>query len=274
MEKETKALDSEQKPGHHGAARREDGRDTPMGDSQTPELTPEERRQRMLDRIDRSVLQVMPGKRVAIAVVVFAILFLLSSDYLSSWFGSGERSYATLHTEGVVETTQTERRKQIAASFPDWAVFSYPAPLDPNAAPFLGRIQVLVDPNCPYCRRLFRMTETLNQRGISIDYIVVPMRLESVLSMRSAVAVYCADEPLWAFESEMASAPNPVESCPMESLMEGFYLRAERMGAHRSRPYAITPDGRGVRGVLTPAEWESVLRHSPATESVPDHADT
>lgn len=241
----------------------------PIDESEAPRPAPadtrEERAQRLREQLDNAVFQIMPGKRVAILVLVFVGLFLVSGDYLGHWLFGTERAYSALVSEGIVDASEREVRKRVAQSFPEWARQSYSAPIAADRAPFLGRIQVIVDPTCPECRRLFQMTPALNARGISVDYITVPGRMDNPNALRAAGAVFCADNARAAFESEMNNVAYAAstDACPYPDLIAGLHARVARMGGARVRPYAITPDGRGIHGVLTPGEWETVLRQPP-----------
>ncbi|ADC73297.1 hypothetical protein TK90_2812 (plasmid) [Thioalkalivibrio sp. K90mix] len=228
---------------------------------------PRSRRKRARDYVDAAEgtlipNQISPGKMILVGIV-FALLYLLSSDFMTPYI-TGERSYEQIVSSGTVEEGDMVYRRAVEREFEDWTRIRYEA--SASASEHRGRITMLVDPVCPYCRRAFDQTQEMVEAGISVDYVVVPTRLSSELSMESAESVYCAaiDERRDAFESEMNEEPYLARECEIANILEVQMERARELGANGTRPWTVLEDGRVVVGHRPMDEWRTILDAEPS----------
>ncbi|WP_155989592.1 hypothetical protein [Thioalkalivibrio sp. ALE19] len=236
----------------------------------TPEERTERRRERFVQGVENAVIQVLPGKRVLIVAVVFAVLYVFNSNEFGEWLNMESPTVAELRESGDLETHRRERRLEIANSFPDWSRFPYEANVEEEA---VFSIQAFVDPNCPVCRRMFAETEDLNDAGISVEYIVVPRNRGSELGFETASTIYCADDSREAFEMEMRGETYLADECPLGEVLDGFHDRMDAMNPDARRPYAVTMAGEGVNRRLEPGEWVDLAIASMMGDLAPQTAD-
>ncbi|WP_019583749.1 thioredoxin fold domain-containing protein [Thioalkalivibrio sp. ALE16] len=211
------------------------------------------------EKMDGTVIPTrIPGGRIAMVVIVFAVLYVLNIDSVRTYL-LGEITYDRLVSEGAVIEEGRAMRRAIAEEFEPWTRHIYYADLDP--ATYRGRVLMFVDPTCPHCRRAFENTAAMNETGITVEYVTIPTSMDNELSMESAKSVYCAppEEREEAFEAEMRGDVYLAPECDAESAIRIQVERAHDAGASGIRPWSITEDGRAVSGYHPPERWKTIL---------------
>jgi thiol:disulfide interchange protein DsbC len=113
------------------------------------------------------------------------------------------------------------------------------------------RVTVMTDLDCGYCQRLHQDIAQYNERGISVEYLLVPRGGLGSASFDKAVAVWCAADRKQAFTlAKHGNAPPPA-SCPTP--IADNYSLVERIGGIIGTPAVIDASG-AMTGYQTPEQ--------------------
>ncbi|MEM9301468.1 MAG: thioredoxin fold domain-containing protein, partial [Pseudomonadota bacterium] len=115
----------------------------------------------------------------------------------------------------------------------------------------VAEVTVITDIDCPYCRRLHQQIEGYNDRGISVNYLMLPRAGRGSGSWEKAVAAACATDPEGALTDAMNGVDLAPASCEHRIGNEFTLARSLRS---TGTPAFVLADGRLFDGFVGPAD--------------------
>lgn len=111
-------------------------------------------------------------------------------------------------------------------------------------------LTVFTDIDCPYCVKLHREVPALNEKGITIKYLMFPRAGIGSASYKKTVSVWCADDNRQALTD--AKDRKTVDTRTCENPVSAQYFLGQKVGV-TGTPALITSSGRLIPGYM-PAE--------------------
>jgi len=117
-------------------------------------------------------------------------------------------------------------------------------------------LTVFTDIDCPYCAKLHREVPTLNEKGITIEYLMFPRAGPNTESFRKAISMWCSDDKLQAMTD--AKERKPIESKTCENPVMDQYTLGGDLGV-TGTPALITSTGKLIPGYMPADRLEKML---------------
>ncbi|MBL4671018.1 MAG: DsbC family protein [Arenicella sp.] len=152
----------------------------------------------------------------------------------------------------IIELREDQLRQAYLSSLPQDVFVNYP-----SNVPSKHKITVFTDIDCPYCRTLHGHVANFNQRGISVNYIMLPRTGVGSESYKKTVAALCSDDPADSITQAMlnqAPAPNSCEPTRVSQHME----IASKLKIN-STPTIVLPNGHIQLGLVNPDQLMALL---------------
>ena len=108
-------------------------------------------------------------------------------------------------------------------------------------------LQVFTDIDCPYCAKLHREVPALNEKGITIEYLMFPRAGLQSQSFAKAVSMWCADDNKQAMTD--AKERKPIEDKTCENPIADQYNLGGELGV-TGTPALITSTGKLIPGYM------------------------
>ena len=115
-------------------------------------------------------------------------------------------------------------------------------------------VTVFTDVNCGWCRRFHQQVPALNEKGIAVRYLFLPVIAES--SFADAESVWCAEDRNAAMTR--AKAGEAVEAKTCENPIGEHFALGRQLGV-RSTPTIIMEDGSVRPGYIEAGELAAML---------------
>ncbi len=112
-------------------------------------------------------------------------------------------------------------------------------------------VTVVTDIDCGYCRRLHQQMDGYNERGITVNYLLMPRAGLSSESFAKARDAVCSADPKRSFTAAMLGQNNQRADCE-NTLAEQFQL-AQQLSVSGT-PTIVFDDGRVIPGYVTPEQ--------------------
>jgi thiol:disulfide interchange protein DsbC len=111
-------------------------------------------------------------------------------------------------------------------------------------------IKVFTDIDCPYCAKLHREVPALNEKGITVEYLMFPRAGIGSKSYDKAVSVWCAGDSE-AQQTAMTAAKErrPFDEKKCENPVKAQYELGQEIGVSGT-PALITASGRLIPGYM------------------------
>ena len=142
------------------------------------------------------------------------------------------------------------RQRRLLELAPDMYL-SFPSTTDEQHV-----VTVFTDIDCTYCRRLHVLMPEFNERGITVNYVMLPRAGLNSSSYNKAASVFCSTNPTVNLTLAMRDEFDQKNSC--EHTITNQLKLASEFGIN-STPTIILPDGEIKPGYLTPAALQGVL---------------
>jgi thiol:disulfide interchange protein DsbC len=113
-----------------------------------------------------------------------------------------------------------------------------------EASPASHRITVFTALDCGYCRRFHQGIAEVLARGISVDYVLIPLAGDGSAADATSRSVFCAADRRGALDQAMRGETIEGPVCP--SGYEAGKALAAALGINRT-PTLIAPDGQQLR---------------------------
>ena len=108
-------------------------------------------------------------------------------------------------------------------------------------------LTVFTDIDCPYCVKLHREVPALNEKGITIKYLMFPRAGIGSASYKKTVSVWCADDNRQALTD--AKDRKTVDTRTCENPVTAQYFLGQKVGV-TGTPALITSSGRLIPGYM------------------------
>ncbi len=108
-------------------------------------------------------------------------------------------------------------------------------------------LQVFTDIDCPYCAKLHREVPALNEKGITIEYLMFPRAGLKSASFTKAVSMWCADDNKQAMTD--AKERKPIASKVCENPIAAQYNLGQEVGV-TGTPALVTSTGKLIPGYM------------------------
>ena len=108
-------------------------------------------------------------------------------------------------------------------------------------------LTVFTDIDCPYCVKLHREVPALNEKGITIKYLMFPRAGIGSASYKKTVSVWCADDNRQALTD--AKDRKTVDTRTCENPVSAQYFLGQKVGV-TGTPALITSSGRLIPGYM------------------------
>ena len=128
-------------------------------------------------------------------------------------------------------------------------------------------LKVFTDIDCPYCAKLHREVPKLNEKGITVEYLMFPRAGIKSKSYDKAVSVWCAGDSK-AQQKAMTTAKErkPIEEKKCENPVEAQYKLGQEIGV-TGTPALVTSSGRLIPGYIPADRIAKMLENDAATTS-------
>ena len=155
----------------------------------------------------------------------------------------------------IVSAKEDQRRQAYLASLPQELFISYP-----SSVPSKYQITVVTDIDCPYCRKFHNYMPSFNQRGISVNYVMLARAGVGSESHKKTVAALCSDNPAISITSAMQNDnPAPI-SCELNLMNKHFEIARDLK--INSTPTIVLPNGQLKPGLRSPDQLIALLEVS------------
>lgn len=108
-------------------------------------------------------------------------------------------------------------------------------------------LTVFTDIDCPYCAKLHREVPELNEKGITIEYLMFPRAGLKSASFAKAVSMWCADDNKQSMTD--AKERKPIETKTCDNPIEAQYNLGGELGV-TGTPALITATGHLIPGYM------------------------
>ena len=152
----------------------------------------------------------------------------------------------------LTEAKSQQIRQDILAELPDAMQLSFPAKGQAKQS-----ITVFTDIDCPYCRQLHDRVALLNERGVEVNYVMLPRAGVNSPSFQKAVSAVCAPNPQQAMTQAMSGQTIETRECD-NTIAEQLKL-ARRLGIG-STPVTILPSGEKRVGLYSVDDMLAMLQ--------------
>jgi thiol:disulfide interchange protein DsbC len=152
----------------------------------------------------------------------------------------------------IVTAQENQVRQAYLSSLPEDIYVSYP-----SSSPHKYTITVITDIDCPYCRKFHDYIPDFNQRGISVNYVMLPRAGVGSKSHEKTVAALCADNPANSITSAMQNEPPTQNNC--QSNVMSQHLEIVRELKINSTPTIVLPNGQLKLGLVDPDQLFALL---------------
>ncbi len=154
--------------------------------------------------------------------------------------------YDTHAQADLTEASQTALRATTIKKLPDIAKISF-SPAKPTT-----RVTVFTAIDCGFCRELHKQMDGYHERGIAIDYVVIPRHAPGTPMDVATRQLYCEADAQNAFAAALENRIKDKATCKGEGYDAGTAM-AQALGIN-STPVAVFADGSLGSGFLSPDE--------------------
>jgi thiol:disulfide interchange protein DsbC len=152
----------------------------------------------------------------------------------------------------IVSLQENQLRQSYLNALPEDVFVSYP-----SSSPSKYQITVFTDIDCQYCRKFHSYMTSFNQRGVSVNYVMLPRSGVGSKSHQKTVAALCSDNPADSITRAMRNdnpSPNECEANVMNKHME--IVRDLKI---ISTPTIALPNGQLKLGLVRPDQLIALL---------------
>ncbi len=125
-------------------------------------------------------------------------------------------------------------------------------------------IQVFTDIDCGYCRKLHREIPELNEKGITVEYLMFPRAGIGSPSYKKAVSMWCADDNLQSMTD--AKENKPIEDKTCDNPIKAQYNLGQEIGV-TGTPALVLDSGKLIPGYIPAAKLAQMLDAEKAKQS-------
>lgn len=108
-------------------------------------------------------------------------------------------------------------------------------------------LTIFTDIDCPYCSKIHNEVPALNEKGITVRYMMFPRAGVGSPSFKKAVSAWCADDQNAALTTAKNRKPIPAKTC--DNPIEAQYNLGQKLGV-TGTPALITETGELIPGYV------------------------
>jgi len=125
-------------------------------------------------------------------------------------------------------------------------------------------IQVFTDIDCPYCAKLHREVPELNEKGITVEYLMFPRAGIGTPSFQKAISMWCADDNKQAMTDAKERKPIADKTC--DNPIKAQYTLGQEIGV-TGTPALVLESGKLIPGYVPAAKLVQMLDAEKAKQS-------
>lgn len=152
----------------------------------------------------------------------------------------------------IVSLQENKLRYAYLRSLPEDVFVSYP-----STSPSKHQITVITDIDCPYCRKFHDYMTSFNQRGVSVNYVMLPRAGVGSKSHLKTVSALCSANPADSITKAMQNDNPSPNNC--ETNVMSQHLKIVRDLNINSTPTIVLPDGQLKLGLVSPDQLLALL---------------
>ncbi|RBP51049.1 DsbC family protein [Arenicella xantha] len=152
----------------------------------------------------------------------------------------------------LVAEKEALARKTLLSEQPESLFIRYPSSNGQK-----HQITVFTDIDCPYCRKLHNYMDDMNQRGITVNYVMLPRAGVDSASYTKTLNALCSDTPAAAITDAMQGQIPAPQNCEATQLNQQMSLA--RALSITSTPTVVLPNGELKPGFMTPDRLMSLI---------------
>ena len=152
----------------------------------------------------------------------------------------------------IVAAKEDQLRQVYLSSLAEDVFVSYP-----SNGPSKHQVTVFTDIDCPYCRKMHDYMTSFNQRGISVNYVMVPRAGVGSESHKKTASALCSANPADSITSAMQN--NKLEAVSCEGNLVGKHMQIARNLKISSTPTVVLPSGQIKLGLTNPDQLIALL---------------
>lgn len=163
--------------------------------------------------------------------------------------------FDTKQRTNILSAREDQLRLAYISSQPEDIFVSYP-----SSTPRKYQITVFTDIDCGYCRKFHSSMPHLNERGISVNYIMLPRSGVGSKSHAKTIAALCSDNPAESITRAMqniAPTPNNCKNNPMNQ-----HLEIVQNLQINNTPTIVLPSGQLKLGLYSPEQLLALLKNA------------
>ncbi|MEE9445826.1 MAG: DsbC family protein [Cocleimonas sp.] len=119
------------------------------------------------------------------------------------------------------------------------------------------KLTVFTDIDCPYCAKLHREVPQLNEKGITVEYLMFPRAGLKSPSYTKAVSMWCADDNKKSMTDAKERKPIADKTC--DNPIKDQYMLGQELGV-TGTPAIITSSGRMIPGYVPADRLAAMLQ--------------
>ncbi len=154
--------------------------------------------------------------------------------------------YAAAEQKDLTEASQSALRASTIKKLPDIAKISF-SPAKPDS-----RVTVFTAIDCGFCRELHKHMDGYHERGIAVDYVVIPRHPPGTPMDIATRQLYCETDAQNAFAAALENRIKDKATCEGKGYDAGAAM-AQTLGI-QSTPTVVFSDGSLGAGFLTPEQ--------------------
>ena len=151
----------------------------------------------------------------------------------------------------LTETSRTVARKQVVENLDESRMVIYGANGETRHV-----VTVFTDADCTFCRRMHAEMNEINDRGITIRYLLFPRTGVDSPSYRKAVSIWCADDRHHAMDEAKLGREIPAKTC--DNPVQEHMALGEQLGV-QGTPALVLESGQMLPGYRPVNELAAIL---------------
>lgn len=152
----------------------------------------------------------------------------------------------------IVNLQENQLRQVYLSSLPEDVFVNYP-----SSGPRKYEITVFTDIDCGYCRKFHGYMSSLNKRGVSVNYVMLPRSGVGSKSHEKTVAVLCSENPAESINKAMQNQNPSANNCE-SSLMKQHMEIVSDLKINNT-PTIVLPNGELKLGLVGPDQLFALL---------------
>lgn len=153
----------------------------------------------------------------------------------------------------ILSLREDQLRLSYLRSLPDNIYVNYPS----SSKPSKYEITVFTDIDCGYCRKFHSNMASLNNQGISVNYIMLPRSGVGSKSHTKTIAALCSDNPAKTITRAMQNEKIKQNNCTTNVMSQ--HIKVVQDLKINNTPTIVLPNGQMKLGLVSPKQLLALL---------------